>query len=237
MKTSFINWKTASLGAVLLAGVSTAVMQGCARTESGANQPVSSVLTGDAASKVYVAPGKHDEFYHFMSGGFSGQIGVYGIPSGRLLKVIPVFSQNPENGWGYTEESKPMLTTSHGFAPWDDTHHPELSMTNGESDGRWLFINSNNTPRVARIDLTTFKTVEIMEIPNSGGNHASPFSTMNTEYIVAATRFSVPTGENQDVPISSFKENFKGNVSFIKVDPKSGSSILASRSRLPGVSF
>src|SRR5688500_20263552 len=64
---------------------------------------------GDAASKVYVAPGKYDEFYNFVSGGFNGQVSVYGIPSGRLLKVIPVFSVNPENGYGYSEETKPML--------------------------------------------------------------------------------------------------------------------------------
>ena len=56
-------------------------------------------------------------------------------------------------------------------------------------DGRWIFINGNNTPRVARIDLTTFETDEILEIPNSAGNHGSPFMTPNTEYVVAATRF------------------------------------------------
>src|SRR5688500_12976521 len=54
------------------------------------------LATGDAASRVYVAPGQHDEFYSFLSGGFSGQVAVYGLPSGRLLKVVPVFSQNPE---------------------------------------------------------------------------------------------------------------------------------------------
>ena len=40
-------------------------------TSSGANE---SVLVGNAASKVYVAPGKYDEFYSFMSGGFNGQV-------------------------------------------------------------------------------------------------------------------------------------------------------------------
>jgi nitrous-oxide reductase len=40
---------------------------------------VDSALSGDAAAKVYVAPGKYDEVYLFTSGGFSGQIGVYGI--------------------------------------------------------------------------------------------------------------------------------------------------------------
>ena len=81
-----------------------------------------------------------------------------------------------------------MLNTSHGFVPWDDLHHTELSQTNGEIDGRWIFANANNTPRVARIDLTTFRTAEIIEIPNSAGNHSSPFITENTEYVVAGTR-------------------------------------------------
>ncbi len=181
------------------------------------NQSVNSgALNNDAANAVYVAPGEHDEFYGFMSGGFSGQISVYGLPSGRLLKVIPVFSQDAEKGYGYNEETKPMLNTTYGFIPWDDAHHPELSQTNGETDGRWIFINGNNTPRVARIDLTTFETAEIIEIPNSGGNHSSPFTTENTEYIVAGTRFSVPYPQ-QDVAIDTYKENFKGMLTFIKV--------------------
>jgi nitrous-oxide reductase len=175
-----------------------------------------SIIGSDAASKVYVAPGKYDELYGFMSGGFSGQVSVYGLPSGRLLKVIPVFSQNPENGYGYSEETKPMLETSYGFIPWDDAHHPKLSQTNGEQDGRWLFINGNNTPRIARINLKSFKTEEIIEIPNTGGNHSSPYLTENTEYVVAGTRFSIPVGE-KDVPISTYKENFKGMMSYIKV--------------------
>ncbi|NNC95234.1 MAG: Sec-dependent nitrous-oxide reductase [Chitinophagales bacterium] len=174
------------------------------------------VLDMDNPSKVYVAPGEHDEFYAFMSGGFSGQIGVHGLPSGRLLRIIPVFSVDAEKGYGFNEETKPMLNTSFGFVPWDDSHHPELSQTNGETDGRWIFINGNNTPRVARIDLTTFETAEILEIPNSGGNHSSPFTTENTEYIVAGTRFSVPYPQ-KDVAISSYEENFKGMLTFIKV--------------------
>jgi nitrous-oxide reductase len=110
-------------------------------------------VSSDAAAKVYVAPGKYDEFYNFVSGGFSGQMSVYGLPSGRLLRVIPVFSVDPEKGYGYSEETKPMLNTSHGFVPWDDLHHVQISKTNGEYDGRWAFGNANNTPRVARLDL------------------------------------------------------------------------------------
>lgn len=198
----------------------------------------SNAVNGNAAAKTYVAPGKYDEFYNFVSGGFSGQLSVYGLPSGRLLRVIPVFSVDPEKGWGYSEETKPMLNTSHGFVPWDDLHHAEMSMTNGVADGKWVFVNGNNTPRLARIDLKTFRTVEIIELPNSGGNHSSPFGTENSEYIVAGTRFSVPEdGEAGDVSISTYKDNFKGHISFVSIDKKTGNMNIAFQLKTPGVNF
>jgi nitrous-oxide reductase len=194
-------------------------------------------VSGDAASKAYVAPGKYDEFYNFVSGGFSGQLSVYGLPSGRLLRVIPVFSVDPEKGYGYSEETKGMLNTSSGFVPWDDLHHTELSQTNGEIDGRWIFANGNNTPRVARVDLKTFRTAEIIELPNSAGNHSSPFITENTEYVVAGTRFSVPIGDNVDVPINTYKQNFRGTLSFIGVDKNTGGMDISFQIETPGVNF
>ncbi|MEZ4858385.1 MAG: Sec-dependent nitrous-oxide reductase [Flavobacteriaceae bacterium] len=193
-------------------------------------------LGSNAAEKVYVAPGEYDEYYAFISGGFSGQLSVYGLPSGRLFKVIPVFSQDAEKAWGYNEETKPMLNTSHGFVPWDDAHHPDISQTNGIVDGRWVFINGNNTPRIAKIDLTTFETTEIIEIPNSAGNHSSSFVTENTEYVVAGTRFSVPIPQ-RDISIKEYKGNFKGSLSFISVDPEDGGMDLKFQIMMPGFDY
>ena len=227
----YMQTSTKFLSAIALAAIAAGTLYSC--KPKGAQAAIS----GDAASKVYVAPGKYDEYYDFVSGGFNGQIGVYGIPSGRLLRIIPVFSTHPESGWGYSEESKPMLNTSHGEVPWDDLHHIALSTTNGEHDGRWVFANGNNTPRIARIDMKTFRTAEIIEIPNSAGNHSSPFITENTEYTIAGTRFSVPIQGNQDVPINTYKQNFKGTVSFIKVDPTSGRMNIAFQILTPGVNF
>ncbi len=206
---------------------------GCNTNTKTAND---GALGSDAASRVYVKPGSYDEFYAFLSGGFSGQISVYGLPSGRLFRVIPIFSVDPEKGYGFNEETKPMLNTSHGFVPWDDAHHPELSQTNGETDGRWIFINGNNTPRIARIDLTTFETAEILEIPNSSGNHSSPFATENTEYLVAGTRFSVPFPQ-KDMPIKDYKGNFKGALSFIKVNPETGNMNVEFQVLMPGFDY
>lgn len=192
--------------------------------------------TKSAAEKVYVAPGEYDEFYAFMSGGFSGQVSVYGLPSGRLFKVVPVFSVDGEKGYGFNEETKPLLETSHGFVPWDDAHHPELSQTDGRPDGRWLFINGNNTPRIARIDLRSFETAEIIEIPNSGGNHSSPFVTQNSEYVVAGTRFSLPIPQ-EDVAIASYEENFHGSLSFIAVDEEEGHMEVDFQILMPGFDY
>ena len=213
-------------GAVAFAGAFTYACQGSSGPAAGA---------GDAASEVYVAPGEYDEFYAFMSGGFSGNVTVHGLPSGRLIKTIAVFSQYPENGWGYSEETKGMLNTSFGFIPWDDSHHPQLSQTAGVPDGRWLFINGNNPPRVARVDLSTFETEEIIEIPNSGGNHASPFITPNSEYVIASTRFSVPIPQ-ADVPIATFKENFSGTLTFVRAD-QPGEMDIAFQIHVPGFDY
>ena len=206
--------RIASLGAfTLLVGV-TAMLGSCSGGSGEKEKSAQGALDrSSAAEKVYVAPGEYDEYYGFFSGGFSGQLSVYGLPSGRLLKIIPVFSLDAEKGYGFNEETKPMLETSHGFVPWDDAHHPELSQTEGVPDGRYVFINGNNTPRIAKIDLSVFETTEIIEIPNSAGNHSSPFTTENTEYVVAGTRFSVPVPQ-KDVPISTYKENFGGSLSF-----------------------
>ncbi|WP_050996164.1 Sec-dependent nitrous-oxide reductase [Myroides injenensis] len=206
---------------------------GCNNSNNGKK---GGAIATNAAEKVYVAPGEYDEYYGFFSGGFSGQLSVYGLPSGRLFKVIPVFSQDPEKAYGYSEETKPMLMTSHGFIPWDDSHHPDISQTNGELDGRWIFINGNNTPRIARIDLEDFSTAEIIEIPNSAGNHSSSFVTENTEYVVAGTRFSVPIPQ-RDMSIKEYKGNFKGTLSFIGVDQKTGDMDLSFQILMPGFNY
>src|SRR5262245_66067836 len=76
-----------------------------------------------AAMKVYVAPGDLDEYYMFASGGHSGQVYVYGVPSMRHISTIPVFTPYPATGYGFDDETKAML----GGLTWGDVHHPSLS--------------------------------------------------------------------------------------------------------------
>ncbi|HMZ83174.1 MAG TPA: cytochrome C, partial [Rhodocyclaceae bacterium] len=62
-----------------------------------------------AAAKTYVPTGKRDEFVVFSSGGQSGQVIVYGVPSMRILKYIGVFTPEPWQGYGFDENSKSVL--------------------------------------------------------------------------------------------------------------------------------
>jgi nitrous-oxide reductase len=167
----------------------------------------------------YVAPGEKDEYYLFYSGGHSGQIFVAGLPSLRHIVTIPVYAPYPATGWGFDEESKKMM----GGFEWGDVHHPALSQTDSKYDGRWLFANDNANNRIARIDLKDFKTHQILgPIPNSIGNHGSSFITENTEYILCATRFSVPLPKGRVADPNDYAKEFNGMVSGIKVDPQTG---------------
>jgi len=226
MKSTNLLFGLAAVGSLLL-------YAGCGNS---GQQSAGALSNSSAAQKVYVAPGELDTYYEFFSGGFSGQVTVHGLPSGRLLKTIPVFSLDAEKSYGFNEETKPLLMTTYGFIPWDDSHHPKLSQTEGVHDGKFLFINGNNTPRIARIDLATFETTEIIQIPNAAGNHASPYPTQNTEYLVSSTRFSVPTPQ-KDVPIDTYKENFKGTITFIKGGQEPGNMDIAFQIIVPGFDY
>ncbi|HEX5083748.1 MAG TPA: Sec-dependent nitrous-oxide reductase, partial [Blastocatellia bacterium] len=173
----------------------------------------------EAAVATYVAPGDTDEYYLFYSGGHSGNVYVAGVPSMRHISTIPVFAPYPATGYGFDEDSKKML----GGYTWGDVHHPAISETKGDYDGRWLFVNDNSNDRVARIDLRDFKTKQILgPIPNVSGFHGGSFVTPNTEYVLAASRFSVPLPKGSYAPIEEYATKYNGVVSGVKVDPKSG---------------
>ena len=124
-----------------------------------------------AAEKVYVAPGELDKYYGFLSGGQSGSVFVVGIPSGRLIREIPVFE--PRAAYGYamhdTDPRRKQLAETGGL--WGDTHHPMLSEKGGVFDGKYLWINDLANGRLARIRLDYFEADRIIKIPNLQGAH------------------------------------------------------------------
>jgi nitrous-oxide reductase len=164
-----------------------------------------------AALKTYVPSGKYDEFIMFASGGHSGQVLVVGVPSMRLLKVIAVFTPEPWQGYGFSDDTKAVLA---GGAmdgkplTWADTHHPALSETNGEYDGQFLFINDKAHARIGVIDLRDFETKQIVKNPHIISNHGGAFVTPNTEYIIDGSQYAVPFGWEY-APLSEYKNQYR----------------------------
>src|SRR3990170_2787405 len=216
-----MSWKKTSIflwGALALA-VGGLILNRCAPSApEGERRPGAVSDLAVAAQKTYVAPGDLDEYYMFSSGGHSGQVYVYGLPSMRHISTIPVFSPYSATGYGFDDDSKKML----GALSWGDVHHPSLSETNGDYDGRWMFVNDMNG-RVARVDLRDFKTKQIIgPVPNVSGNHGSAFVTPNTEYSVMASRFSIPIPKGKAVEVAKYATDYKGVLTGIKIDPKTG---------------
>jgi nitrous-oxide reductase len=227
-----MSWKSTSifLGGALALAASGLILNRCAPSApEGERRGAAMSDVAVAAQKTYVAPGDLDEYYMFSSGGHSGQVYVYGLPSMRHISTIPVFSPYSATGYGYDDDSKKML----GELTWGDVHHPSLSETNGDYDGRWLFVNDMNG-RVARIDLRDFKTKQILgPIPNISGNHASAFVTPNTEYSMMASRFSIPIPKGTPAPVANYATLYKGVVAAIKIDPQTGEMSLGWQIVLP----
>src|SRR5262249_21153840 len=133
----------------------------------------------EAALKVFVPPGKYDDFVMVTSGGHRGTVMLYGIPSMRLIKEVPVYAPDSWQGWAQGEiESDDVLkkgTYAEGFPgygtlptqTWGDLHHPQISLTNGKYDGEWMVGTDKSAGRVAIISMKDFKTKTIYKIPNA----------------------------------------------------------------------
>ena len=177
-----------------------------------------------AAAKTYTPSGGRDEYVVFSSGGQSGQVIVYGIPSMRILKYLAVFTPEPWQGYGFDDESKAVLAQGniHGKQiNYGDTHHPAISETNGDYDGQFLFINDKANPRVAVIDLHDFETKQIVVNPLFKSEHGGTFVTPNTDYVIEATQYPAPY-EDKYVPLEEFNEKYRGGVMYWKFNRERG---------------
>ena len=176
-----------------------------------------------AAAKTYTPTGGRDEYLAFSSGGQSGHVIVYGVPSMRILKYIGVFTPEPWQGYGYDDESKKVLEMDNPGMKiqFGDTHHPAFSETKGEYDGRYLFINDKANPRIAVIDLKDFETKQIVANPFFKSEHGGAFVTPNTEYIMSAAQYAAPYSSDY-VPTSEFNDKYRGGVTYWKFDNEKG---------------
>ncbi len=176
-----------------------------------------------AAAKTYMPTGRHDDYIMFSSGGHSGQVGVIGVPSMRLLRIIGVFTPEPWQGWGYGVGEDILDQGNVGNKPlrWGDTHHPALSETNGDYDGEWLFINDKANARVAVIDLRDFETKQIVKNPITINDHGGAMVTSNTEYVIEGGQYATPYGWDY-APIEDYIESYKGSVTLWKFNRAKG---------------
>ena len=177
-----------------------------------------------AAAKTYQPSGRKDEYLVFSSGGQSGQVIVYGVPSMRIYKYIAVFTPEPWQGYGYDEESKKVLEGGkiNGRAmTWGDSHHPAFTEKNGEYTGDYLFINDKANPRLAVIDLKTFETVQIVSNPVIKSEHGGAFVTPNSEYVLEASQYAAPLDRNYH-SLEAFENAYRGAVTLWKFDLDKG---------------
>ena len=177
-----------------------------------------------AALATYTPTGKHDEYLTFASGGHSGQVVVVGVPSMRILKYIGVFTPEPWQGWGFDDASKAVLAEGRRGGKdltWADTHHPALSETAGEYDGKFLFIADKANARVAVIDLEDFTTKQIVTTELLGSDHGGSFVTPNSDYVIEASQYPTPLGNTYADP-KELKDKFRGAAIFWKFDRTKG---------------
>ncbi len=218
-----------------------ALLAGCGQPAAPTSAPAAGALPADAAAvaaergltaddiyaavSTYQPSGHMDDYILFSSGGQSGQVFVIGVPSMRILRTIAVFAPEPWQGYGYGDETETVLRG--GDMPngtelnWGDTHHPNLSETNGEYDGQFLFINDKANARLAVIDLRDFETKQIIKNPNSLSDHGGSFVTPNTEYVVEGPQYATPIGWEY-VPVEQYNDKYRDLITFWKFDRVAG---------------
>ncbi|MGB5413085.1 MAG: Sec-dependent nitrous-oxide reductase, partial [Polyangiales bacterium] len=177
-----------------------------------------------AALQTYMPTGKKDTYLTFASGGHGGNMVVIGVPSMRILKYVGVFTPEPWQGYGYGDQSEAVLKGGSRFGKdmtWGDMHHPALSETNGEYDGKFIFVNDKANARIAVVDLHDFVTKEIVTSTLIQSDHGATFVTPNTEYVVESSQYPAPLGGGY-APIEEYQDKYRGAVIFWKFDREKG---------------
>ncbi len=215
----------------LLAGFVAATITFADFSKSTNNQVASNSNKSDA-EKVYVPFGEKDDYYLFASGGHSGQMFIYGVPSMRQIRTIPVFSPDSATGYGFDEHTKKLM----GDYTWGDLHHPAFSETNGDYDGKYMFATDVGNSRAAAMDLETFTVKDIINVPNTSGPHCAAFVTQNTEYMFLPTRFAVPIGSEYK-SLDDYSEQYRGVMSAVTFDQDKDKLNVAYQVALPPWSY
>ena len=178
-----------------------------------------------AAAKTYVPTGKRDEFVAFSSGGQSGQVIVYGIPSMRILKYIGVFTPEPWQGYGFDESSKKVLAGGRidgKDITWGDTHHP-AHLRNQRRVRRPVPVHQRQGQpapggdRPARLRDQADRGQPDLQV---GARRRLRHPEHRVRHRGRAVRR--PAGEQEVRPAGEFNEKYRGGVTYWKFDRKEG---------------
>ena len=170
-RRKFLN--TAALVGLAGAGLSTG-LAACKKSETPVTGDKAAAAGAVDYNKYEVRPGQLDDYYVMSSGGHSAEIRIYGLPSGRILKRVPVFNMDALVGWGITNESKKIIGTKpDGSLNYHtgDTHHVHGSYTDGTYDGKNFWVNDKIHSRLARIRGDYMECDKIIDLPNVSGFH------------------------------------------------------------------
>lgn len=222
---------------IVATGAGAAVFVGCGNKEGsgaggGAGNTVATLMKErglteadvEGALKTYVPSGKKDDYYVFASGGQSGNIDVIGVPSMRMIKVIGVFTPESWQGYGFGGDSDHILeggNQGHHKIRWADVHHPNLSETKGDYDGKFIFVNDKANARVAVVDLSDFMTKQIVPNPLAASDHGGAFVTPDTDYVIETSQYPAPLGRDY-APLAEYKDKYRGVAVFWKFDRDKG---------------
>jgi nitrous-oxide reductase len=181
------------------------------------------------ALQQFVPPGKKDEYVMFSSDGQGGQVLVLGVPSMRILKSIAVFTPESWQGYGYgADAGDTILKNGNPTVPanvdltWGDTHHPALSETNGDYDGRFLYINDRANGRVGMVDLRDFTTKQILAVPNIQTSHGGMFVTPNSDYVHVSATYPEPWPPGTYADLKDYQAKFRSASAWLKIDQTTG---------------
>ena len=181
---------------LLIVAVAAAIFVTGCNSDSTANKEKRAAQNKSAAEQVYVPPGKLDDYYAFLSGGQSGSVFVFGIPSCRFIKEIPIFEPRAALGYANNPGSETYKHLAATGPLWGDTHHPVFSQTDGRYDGHWLWINDKANDRVAKIDLRTFEVAAIKLVPNIQGAHGLAAYLPSCKYVFVNGELETDAAEN-----------------------------------------
>jgi nitrous-oxide reductase len=216
-----------------MAAVGAVVVVGCSQGAEGDLNAIIedrglSVEQAEGALLTYVPPGEYDPYIMVSSGGHSGSVHLVGLPSMRMLKTIPVFTPESWSGYGQGSDLSELVLAEGSSdkqaatLAWGDTHHPAISETAGEYDGRWVYIQDRANGRLGFIELKDFKTKQIIDIPNAQTTHGGAFVTPNSEYIHVSAMTPIPWTDNDYAPLDEYAEKYRGVSSFLAIDPDNG---------------